>query len=74
MNDIEINHLTNEINVKIAEYWESYDKYIAELARKKKKCMIFSIDDLDVKWKCENDVLDKISPKEKFQYYYNKDE
>lgn len=74
MNDEEINRITNEITLKIAEYWESYEKHIEELARKKKNSLIFSIDDLDVKWKCENDVLSKQSPKEKFQYYYNKDE
>lgn len=74
MNGIEINHLTNEIQATIDKYWENYAKYIEELAIKKKNCLIFSIDDLDIKWKCENDVLDKKSPKEKFQYYYNKDE
>lgn len=74
MNDIEINRLTKEIKVAINEYWQNYGKHIEELARKKKNYMIFSIDDLDVKWKCENDVLDKLSSKEKFQYYYNKDE
>lgn len=74
MNDIEINRLTKEIKVAIDEYWQNYGKHIEELARKKKNYMIFSIDDLDVKWKCENDVLDKLSSKEKFQYYYNKDE
>lgn len=74
MNDIEINRLTKEIKVAIDEYWQNYGKHIEELARKKKNYMIFSIDDLDVKWKYENDALDKLSPKEKFQYYYNKDE
>lgn len=74
MNDIEINRLTKEIKVAIDEYWQNYGKHIEELARKKKNYMIFSIDDLDVKWKCENDVLNKLSSKEKFQYYYNKDE
>lgn len=74
MNDIEINRLTKEIKVAIDEYWQNYGKHIEELARKKKNYMIFSIDNLDVKWKCENDVLDKLSSKEKFQYYYNKDE
>lgn len=74
MNDIEINRITKEIKVAIDEYWQNYGKHIEELARKKKNYMIFSIDDLDVKWKCENDVLIKLSPKEKFQYYYNKDE
>lgn len=74
MNGIEINRLTKEIKVAIDEYWQNYGKHIEELARKKKNYMIFSIDDLDVKWKYENDVLDKLSPKEKFQYYYNKDE
>lgn len=72
MNDTEINRLTKEIKVAIDEYWQNYEKHIEELARKKKNYMIFSIDDLDVKWKCENDVLDKLSSKEKFQYYYNK--
>lgn len=74
MNDIEINRLTKEIKVAIDEYWQNYGKHIEELARKKKNYMIFSIDDLDVKCKCENDVLDKLSSKEKFQYYYNKNE
>lgn len=74
MNDTEINRLTKEIKVAIDEYWQNYGKHIEELARKKKNYMIFSIDDLDVKWKYENDVLDKLSSKEKFQYYYNKDE